>query len=334
MTSEILPVVCDGAIVSWEYQSEVTFFPIISIGKGDDQAVDLRNLQSFLSVADHLNFTRAAEALGYAQSTITGQIRALEEEIGQPLFERLGKRVALTEAGRRLRPYAAQMVSLAREAAQVSAGADSFRGALIIGAAESHCVFRLPAVLRTFRLRFPQVQLQLHAGGCTALREGLRSGEIDLALLIAAQGEEPPDLVVRNLIAERISVVAYPWHPLATARQVMPADLTGAPLIHTEAESTYRIAFDRVLAAHGVKPGPIMEFNSVEAIKQCVMAGLGIAVLPHVTCAAEFEQGSLVELDWAGPAISVATQLVYHRDKRISPAMGAFIEAVQQSLVR
>jgi DNA-binding transcriptional LysR family regulator len=297
--------------------------------------MDLRHLQSFLTVADLLNFTRAADALGYAQSSITGQIRALEEEIGQPLFERLGKRVALTEAGRRLRPYAAQMLSLAREAAQVSAEADSFRGALSIGAAESHCVFRLPAVLRTFRLRYPQVQVQLHAGGCSALRKGLRSGALDLALLMdSPQAEEPSDLVVRNLIAERISVVVYPWHPLATARQVMPADLAGAPLIHTEAESTYRIAFDRVLAAAGVKPGPIMEFNSVEAIKQCVMAGLGIAVLPHVTCAAEFEQGSLVELDWAGPAIPVSTQLVYHRDKRISPAMGAFLEAVQQGLVR
>lgn len=70
------------------------------------------------------------------------------------------------------------------------------------------------------------------------------------------------------------------------------------------------------------RPGPIMEFNSVEAIKQCVMAGLGAAVLPHITCAAEFGQGSPVELDWAGPAVSVSTQLVYHRDKRISPPMG------------
>ncbi len=296
--------------------------------------MDLRTLQSFLTVADLLNFTRAAEVLGYAQSSVTGQIRALEEEIGQPLFERLGRRVALTEAGRRLRPYAAQMVSLAREAAQVSAGADSFRGALSIGAAESLCVFRLPAVLRTFRLRFPQVQIQLEAGSCKALREGLRSGALDLALMMDAEAPEAPDLVVRSLIQEQISLVAYPWHPLAGARQVQPADLAGMPLIHTEPESTYRILFDRILAAEGVQPGPIMAFNSIEAIKQCVMAGLGVSVLPRITCAAEVEQGSLVELDWAGPAVSVATQLVYHRDKRISPAMGAFLEAVGQGLTR
>jgi DNA-binding transcriptional LysR family regulator len=296
--------------------------------------VDLRNLQSFLAVADLLNFTRAADALGYAQSSVTGQIRALEEEIGQPLFERLGRRVALTEAGRKLRPYAVQMVSLAREAAQVSGGADSFRGTLSIGAAESLCVFRLPAVLRTYRMRFPQVQIQLQAGSCKALRDGLRTGALDLGLMMDDLTQEPSDLVVRTLIQEQICVVAYPWHPLAAARQVKPADLTGMPLIHTEAESTYRITFDRMLAAEGVRPGPIMEFNSIEAIKQCVMAGLGIAVLPRITCAAEVEHGLLAELDWAGPPVSVATQLVYHRGKHISPAMGAFLDAVVQALAR
>jgi DNA-binding transcriptional LysR family regulator len=298
------------------------------------EAMDMRHLQTFLVVSDLLNFTRAADALGYAQSSVTGQIRTLEEEMGQPLFDRLGRRVALTEAGRRLRPYAAQMLSLAREATQAGAEADSFRGTLTIGAAESLCVFRLPAVLRAYRLRYPQVQIHLHAGGCQALRDGLRTGALDLALLLDAEAPEPPDLIVRSLVQERISVVAYPWHPLATVRGVALADLSGVPLIHTEPESTYRIAFDRELARAGVKPGPVMEFNSVEAIKQCVMAGLGIAVLPHITCAAEFEQGSLVELDWAGPGVSVVTQVVYHRDKRIAPAMGAFLEAVQQALVR
>lgn len=296
--------------------------------------MDLRHLQTFLTVADLLNFTRAAEMLGYAQSSVTGQIRALEEEVGQPLFERLGRRVALTEAGRRFRPYAAQMMNLAREAVQASAEADSFRGTLTIGAAESLCVFRLPGVLRTFRRRYPRVQLQLQAGGCTALREGLRAGTLDVALLLDYEREEPPDLVVRSLVQEQVSLVAYPWHPLVTRPSVLPEDLDGEPLIHTEAESTYRIRFDQVLATAGVEPGSVMEFNSIEAIKQCVMAGLGIAVVPTVTCVAEFEQGSLVELNWAGPSVAVVTQLAYHRDKRISPAMAAFLEAVMGALVR
>jgi DNA-binding transcriptional LysR family regulator len=297
-------------------------------------SMDLRHLQTFLTVSDLLNFTRAADALGYAQSSVTGQIRALEEELGQPLFERLGRRVVLTETGRRLRPYAAQMLSLAREAAQVSTAADSFKGTLIIGAAETLCVHRLPTVLRAYRLRYPKVQLQLHVGGCSAVREGLRTGALDLALLLDTERDDAPDLVMRTLVHEPITVVAYPWHRLATARSVEPADLLGEPLIHTEAESTYRVAFDRDLARAGVEPGPVMEFNSIEAIKQCVMAGLGVAVLPRVTCTAEFEQGSLVELPWAGPLIAVATQLAYHRDKHISPTMGAFVEAVQQGLGR
>lgn len=108
----------------------------------------LRHLQTFGAVAELLSFTRAAERLGYAQSSITGQVRALEEELGEPLFERLGKRVALTAAGRRLLPYAEKMLGLAGEARAAAAAQDGRpRGTLTIGASESLCAFRLPAVL-------------------------------------------------------------------------------------------------------------------------------------------------------------------------------------------
>lgn len=295
--------------------------------------LDLRQLQSFTVVADLLNFTRAAEALGYAQSSVTAQIRTLEEEVGYPLFDRLGKRVILTEAGRRFRPYASQILALAGEAQQATQEADHFRGTLRIGAAESLCVFRLPAVFRQYRARYPKVQIQLQAGGCQALRDDLRSGALDVALFLDDPREEA-DLVLRPLIQEPISLVAYPWHPLASAEKVLPEHLVGQSLIHTEAESTYRVQFDKIIARAGVEPVSVMEFNSIEAIKQCVMAGLGLAVLPYMTCASEFEQGSLVELPWAGPPIQSVTLMGYHKNKRITPALAAFLEVVQQTLVK
>lgn len=294
--------------------------------------MDVRHLRTFEVVASLLNFTRAAEVLGYAQSSVTGHVRALEEEAGQPLFERLGKRVALTEAGRRLLPYAAKILALADEAGRATRAGGSFSGTLRIASPESLLAYRLPAVFRQFRARFPAVQMVVQSGMCQRIREDLRAGSIDIGFLMDESREES-DLVVHPLIPEPIIAVTYPWHPLADKERVLPQDLNGEYLIHTEADSHYRIQFDRVLAAEGARPASVMEFNSIEAIKQCVMAGLGITVLPRVTCEAEFEQGSLVELTWAGPPIRIVTQIGYHKDKWMSPVLTAFLELVQQTLV-
>jgi DNA-binding transcriptional LysR family regulator len=292
--------------------------------------MDLRQLQTFETVASLLNFTRAAQVLGYAQSSVTNQIKALEDEVGQPLFEWLGKRVALTEAGRRFRPYAARILALAHEALQAAQESD-LRGVLRIGAPESLCGFRLPSILRQYRTRFPGVQLLLETGVCYRVCNALRTGEIDIGIVLDEYRNEP-DLIVRPVAPEPIALVAYPWHRLATAERVLPADLAGEPIIQTEAECTYRQLFERIMAEAGVIPQVAMEFTSIEPIKQCVMAGLGITVLPRVVCAAEFEQGSLVELNWAGPPIAVVTQLMIHKDKRLSPALTAFIDLFQHAL--
>lgn len=294
------------------------------------ESMDIRHLKTFETVAGLLNFTRAAQALGYAQSSVTAQIKSLEEEVGQPLFERLGKRVVLTEAGRRFRPYATRIVALAHDA-RVAAQAADVHGVLRIGAAESLCAFRIPAVLRHYRARFPHVQLSLETGGCGWLREALRAGRVDVAFSIEETRYED-DLVVRPLVTEPIALVTYPWHRLAGAERVTPQDLEGESIIHTEAESKYRVAFDRILTEAGVAAQIAMEFTSIEPIKQTAMAGLGVTVLPRMVCSAEFEQGLLVELPWAGPPIQVVTHVIHHRDKWVSPALAAFLEMTQKIL--
>jgi DNA-binding transcriptional LysR family regulator len=292
--------------------------------------VDYRQLQTFLVVADLLHVTRAAERLGYAQSSVTAHVRALEEELGVPLFERLGKRITLTEAGRRFRPYALKLVALTEEGRSAAQEQQEVQGLLRIGAPESLCAYRLPAVFRSIRTRFPKVQLLLQTGTCGQLRAGLRDGSIDLSLLLDEVHPEP-DLIQESLTTEPISLVGYPWHPLV-GRPVSPADLRGASVIHTEAGCSYRNRFEAILAEAGVAPESSMVFTSIEAIKQCVMAGLGLAVLPRVACMNELAEGALVELDWAGPPIAMETQVIYHRDKWLSPAMIAFLEVVSQTL--
>ena len=126
-------------------------------------AMDLRQLKTFQVVATALSFTRAAERLDYAQSSVTAQIRALEEELGVPLFDRLGRRVALTDSGARLLEYADKLLSLADEAYLAIAETDEPTGQLVISAPETLSAYRLPPLLKQFRQKFPRVQLILRS---------------------------------------------------------------------------------------------------------------------------------------------------------------------------
>lgn len=121
-------------------------------------------------------------------------------------------------------------------------------------------------------------------------------------------------------------LISRPDHPLADQSAIRPADLIDQSLLLTEAGCSYRIVFEQVLAAHGVTTHEILEFSSIEAIKQCVIAGMGLAVLPQVTVMREQEQGLLRVLPWHGPSLDVTTQIVLHGSRWRSPTVAAFLD--------
>lgn len=286
--------------------------------------MELRQLTTFKAVATHLSFTRAAVALDYAQSSVTAQIQALEDEIGLPLFDRVGRRVSLTAAGQRLLWYADKMLELAAEAKAAVAGATTPTGTLTISAPETICSYRLPVVLQEFRQHFPQVRLTFKPLPSSELRQAVSEGTLDVAFLL----DEPlqaNNLNIEILRDEAIWLVGPPDHRLASFVRVLPGDIEGEPLLLTESGCTYRSLFKRALAEAGVHPNVIMEFSSVDSIKQCVMAGMGLTVLPAVAVQREVESGELVAIKWAGSPISVALQMAWHRDKWISPALHEFL---------
>ncbi len=236
--------------------------------------MDLQRLTTFLSVASTLNFTRSAEALDYAQSSVTAQIRDLEEELGVPLFERLGKRVVLSSAGRRFIPYAEQLLRLVEEAKLAIPDYQEPGGTLTVGAPESLCTYRLPPVLFRFRERYPKVQLTFRPDTDADLPHLLVEGKLDVGILLA-KPLHTGNLVVQDLAHEPLAVVTYPSHPLAKLSVVHPRHVQGETLLLTEAGCVYRELFQATLRESSVS-GQILEFGSVEAIKQCVMAGMGI----------------------------------------------------------
>ncbi|TCP53432.1 DNA-binding transcriptional LysR family regulator [Tumebacillus sp. BK434] len=292
--------------------------------------MDLKQLVTFRTAATELSFTRTAEALNYAQSSVTVQIQALEEEFGLPMFERRGKKVTLTEPGERLLLYAEKILSLAEEAKAVVSQGQEPSGTLRIGTLESLCAYRLPPVLRCLHQQFPKVELVFRPGFHADLQSVLAQ-ELDAAVVLELPIESP-HLVSEVLQAEQILILAAPDHPLAQQDLVRPADFEQESLLLTETDCRYRQLFEQALGKAGVHPLRKTEFSSVEAIKQCAIGGLGIAVLPEMSVAADIEQGRLQPLEFDGPEIVLYTQLVRHKDKWLSPALQAFWQLARETL--
>lgn len=295
--------------------------------------MELRQLRTFAAVARELSFTRAAAELGYVQSAVTAQVKALEKELDVRLFDRLARRVVLTDAGKDLLGYAVRMLDLSEEARAAVSQKDGggVGGALEVGASETLCVYRLPGVFRAFRSHFPGVDLRFRPVPYADLKGLVREGSLDVAFLLEEPVEDE-DLVAETLVREPLVLVAPPDHALAKRSWVGLADLGGEPMLLTDPGCSYRRSFEREMAKAGAGPGKVLEFDSVEAIKRCAVAGLGVSVLPEVTVRGELERGELVALRQRGAETTVDTQVVRHGGRWLSPAVRAFLGTSRELL--
>ena len=287
--------------------------------------MDFRQLNTFLTIGKLQSFTSAANELGYAQSTITTQIKTLEDELGVKLFDRIGKNISLTHEGRKLLPYAKQMIKLSSDIKNVIFHEEKPSGTLTIGAAESLCVIRLPEILKEYRRLYPDVEVSLKFGSCADFRHFLKDSIIDVAFSLGRKIESD-DFISEIEIDEPMLLLAYPGHPLIGKESVFPSDIEDEPLILTETGCSYRAAFENILSEYNVKSNLVLETGSVQAIKQFTMSGLGITLLPKVSVEEEVKSGKLIPLNWKGPDFGVISQVIYHKDKWISPALSAFLK--------
>jgi DNA-binding transcriptional LysR family regulator len=301
-----------------------------SISKGDCQ-MEVRQLQTFCVLAEELNFTRTAERVHTVQSNVTSQIKSLEEELGAPLFDRLGKRVVLTEAGRRLRPYAEKALAAMDQGHRAVKFGSEPAGPLHIGSPESVLTYRLPEVLKLFRKRYPKVDLSFHPDSQERLATALESGRLDLAISMS-DSFEGPQLNSIKMRTENIYLFSTPDHPLTKAKKVYPKDLMDQTLLLTEAGCGYRKVLDMQLASANVRPQHVTEFSSIEAIKQCVSAGMGLGLLPEIVIACELKKRQFAVLNWQGEKMSIATSIVWHKDRWMSPGMQAFLDVLKAKL--
>ena len=293
--------------------------------------MEIRQLEIFRALTEELHFTRAAARVHCVQSNVTTQIRALEGELGIPLFDRLAKRVVLTDAGRRFLPYVERALSTLEEARTAIAENATPSGPLRIGTPESVLTYRLPRILSRFRKLYPKVELSFRPCPDQELVQLIESGELDLAMWMedTIDHDRLKTLRLRN---EKLVFIVAAKHPLAARKRIAPHDLTGRTLLLTTAGCTYRKKLDKLLSAMSIRPESITEFSSVEAIKECVSLGMGLGLLPEIVVAKELARKQIIGLTWTGPVMDIATYVVWHKDKWVSPALTAFISLLEQML--
>ncbi|MBY0596377.1 LysR family transcriptional regulator [Bacillus bingmayongensis] len=294
--------------------------------------MEIKQLITFKTAAENLNFTQTAKILNFVQSSVTAQIKALEAELETALFERLGKRIFLTEAGRKFLVYADKMIALSYEAKMVVKDEETTSGTLVIGAQESQCTYRLPSILKEFKSKFPQIKLIFKpAHSNEAVKEQLMDGKLDLAFILDECKTEDA-LHVESLVQEELKIVAFSNHPLFEKSIISTKDLESETLLLTELGCSYRTIFEELFRAEGVYPINKIEFVSVEAIKQCVIAGLGIAVLPAMVVEKDIQEGKMKELDLKNTIAPIFTQIAWHKDKWITSPLQQFIDVTRVSI--
>lgn len=288
-------------------------------------------LQTFCEIAKWGSFTRAAEELGYVQSSVTVQVHKLEEAYGVVLFERYGRKMRLTQAGEQLLTYAQQILALHEESK--SALSRQHTGTLTVGTIETLSAFYLPSRLGQFRQSHPEMTLLLQLGNESAIIQSVKEGETDLGLILDLPFADH-DLVCLPLRQEELIIAMPPGHRLHDLPEVNVHDLAGESLILTEEGCTYRSMLTGALKERDVPYQMSCEFGSMEAIKQCVALGLGIALMPRMAATSEVEQGKLVAVPFVQDGMEFHTQLIYHKKKWLSTAFQEFVALLRDESAR
>lgn len=284
----------------------------------------LKQLRIFSAVARSLSFSKAALELHLTQPAVSMQMRQLEEAAGMPLFEQVGRRIALTEAGRELTRYANAMFELLREADErLSAMRGVTAGVLNIGAVSTAKYFA-PSLFAAFAREQPGVSIKFSVGNREEIVRQLADNVTDLVIM----GRPPRELptVAEPFARHPLSIIAAPAHPLAKVKRIPFKRIASEPFLIREPGSGTRASMERVFQDRNRTYNGLMEVSSNETIKQAVMAAMGISFISLHTVGLELQARKLVLLDVIGLPLIRDWYVIHHRDKRLLPAAAAFRE--------
>jgi DNA-binding transcriptional LysR family regulator len=287
--------------------------------------MDIRGLEVFLSVAKNLNYTRAGEEVNLSQPSVSVRIRQLEDEVGAKLFEQLGKKVALTEAGLLLVPHARRVITAIEDAQHaINELRGLERGRLRIGASTTPGMYLIPKTIARFKDRYPRIEILLGIKDTRQIETGVINNEFDFGFVGGHLAGDEVD--VFPWLTDQLVLVVPPKHPLARQKSVKAEELQKEKFILRETGSATRAAIVAHLEQSKLEVETIMEMENPESVKKAVQSGLGIAFISRFAVETELKAKSLVAVSVRGLDIRRELKIVYRKDKHLSRATQAFIE--------
>lgn len=291
--------------------------------------MEFRNLITFLRVAEVGSFTGAAKQLGYVQSTATIQIKQLEEELGAVLFDRIGKKVELTSNGEAFMYYANQLVNLSEQARQFYKQPEKIEGSLRIGILESLLINVLPEILPIYHKNRPLIKVQTRTSPANELFKMLRQNELDILYFVGKKMHNP-DFIHAWSEPVKIVFVTHPDNPIVHKKNVLLQELTEESLILTEDNGFYRDALDEAAMQHGLAIQPLFVIDNTTAIIKLLKKRIGISFLPEYTVRENILNKQLAIVNVIDCPIQFWSQLLYHKNKFLTPQMEYFIKLIKE----
>lgn len=287
--------------------------------------MEIRHLTSFLQLAMLGSFTKAGESLGYSQANISLQIRQLENELGVPLFDRIGKKAYLTQYGEMLVPYAQEIVSTTTTIENMYHEKENLRGTLRVGFTESlfECLFR--DTILAFHREFPLVTVEVSVDSTAALIRMLHNGQLDIVCLIGDYLGDP-DLLCWESTECDILIIANNEHPLTSRMKPDPGDLDGQDFVLMEDNAPYVVEFDRWLRDEEIEISTSIKVQIPFGARQLLQKESFLSILPDFTVKKDIQEGRITQLNVEGFSQSQKVQFLTHKSKVFTPQIEGFLE--------
>lgn len=302
--------------------------------------MDIRNIITFVHVAEMGSFTKAANFLGYSQSTVSFQIKQLETEFGCQLFERINHSVTLTGKGRELLEYAHRINQLTDEMHEVMTQDHQITGSVRIATADSLCASLMRDRFLSFREKYPGIMLKLIPAGTEEMFRMIDCNEVDAIMTLDSHIYNTEYMLAKEEKAEALFVASpklaarildecreemIDGQQLFDSQQLPIRRLISYPFLLTERGMSYRRLLDERLAAQSLEIKPILEIGNADLLADLAEQGAGIAVLPDFIVRERIEQGRLVRLQVQGMELEIWKQMIYHRRKWMSKQLDCVI---------
>ena len=289
--------------------------------------MDLDYLTTFLEIAKQGSFSRAGQKLFRSQPAVSAQIRQLEEEYGQKLFDRVGKSMKLTAAGEVLLGYAGRLITLKNDSLRAVADQSSApRGTLAVGANEATCLYVLPDVFAEFHRRFPSVQISVYRNFSRKVVEKVEDGAVDVGIVTLPV--KSPSLRTHPIFRDRLMLMVSPSNPLAKHKTVTPAEIADQPLIIPKTGFTRQL-LDKLFRPYRAQLRIPMELPSVGMIKRFVAAGLGVSLISASFARDEVRAGKVKLIEITDVDLWRELGLIYRRDRTLPRSAAAFVSMVR-----